>query len=120
MKLKCVNIATTNLIEMRDFYALVLKSSYQEVVPCRFEIPADDIFIVITHTDTKTPVNPDCCGLEFIVDDVDGEYKRLLDAGVKIENAPITYPWNCRAIGIKDPDGNNIDFVQYVNSTEKL
>lgn len=114
MKLNCINIATTNVIEMRDFYSLVFSAPYREVVPNRFEIPVGNVSLVITHTDTKTPINPDCCGLEFVVDDVDAEYKRLLDAGIKPANAPVTYPWNWRAFGIKDPDGNNIDFVKYV------
>lgn len=99
---------------MRDFYSLVLNTEYNEIVPWRFEIPVGDIIIVITHTDVKTPVNPDCCGLEFVVDNVDDEYERLISLGVKIENPPVTYPWNWRAIGFKDPDGNNIDFVTYV------
>lgn len=101
-------------MEMRDFYSLVLRAPYHEVAPCRFEIAVEDIWVVITPTDTKTPVNPDCCGLEFVVDNVDEEYKRLLAAGVKIENAPTTYPWKWRAIGLKDPDGNHISFVQFV------
>lgn len=120
MKLKCINIVTTNIIEMRDFYSLVLKASYNEIVPGRFEIQVGGVFIVITPTDVKTPVNPDCCGLEFIVDDVDFEYKRLLDSGVKFKNAPITYPWNYRAVSIKDPDGNNIDFIQYIGHTDRI
>ena len=45
---------------------------------------------------------------------MDAEYRRLLDASIPVENPPVTYPWGWRAIGIKDPDGNNIDFVQYV------
>lgn len=114
MRLKCINIPTTDVCKMRDFYSLVLKSDYNEIVPGRFEIPVGGIIIVITYTDTKTPVNPDCCGLEFVVDDVDSEYERLLNAGVKIENPPVTYPWNWRAIGFKDPDGNNVNFVTYV------
>lgn len=114
VKLKCINIATADIIKMRDFYALVFNSEYNEIVPGRFEIPVGDIIIVITHTDIKTEVNPDCCGLEFGVDNVDDEYKRLIEAGVKIENPPVTYPWGWRTIGFKDPDGNNIDFVMYV------
>lgn len=114
MKLNCVNIATTDAIGMRDFYTLVFSAPYKEVVPNRFEIPVGGISLVITHTDTKTPVNPDSCGLEFIVNDVDAEYKRLLDLGIQLENAPVTYPWNWRAFGFKDPDGNHIDFVKYV------
>lgn len=114
MKLNCVNISTTEITKMRDFYSLVLNAPYNEVVPNRFEIRVGDVTIVITPTNTKTPVNPDCCGLEFVVDDVDAEYKRLLAAGVKIENEPVTYPWNWRAIGFTDPDGNHIAFVAYV------
>ena len=75
-------------------------------------------FFVITHSDTKTPVNPDCCGLEFAVDDVDAEYERLLSAGVSVERPPVTYPWGYRAIGFRDPDGNNIDFTAYVGKPE--
>lgn len=114
MKLKCINIATTDICKMSDFYSLALHAEAKEIVPGRIEIQVGDIFIVITHTDVKTEVNPDCCGLEFVVDSVDDEYERLLAAGVKIENPPVTYPWNWRAIGFKDPDGNNIDFVAYV------
>ena len=78
MKLKCVNIATPNPSAMSRFYSLVLGQPCRRRAPNRFEIPAGGAFVVITHSDTKTPVNPDCCGLEFAVDDVDAEYERLL------------------------------------------
>ena len=71
MKLKCVNIATPNPSAMSRFYSLVLGQPCRRRAPNRFEIPAGGAFVVITHSDTKTPVNPDCCGLEFAVDDVD-------------------------------------------------
>ena len=114
MKLGCVNITTTNTIEMRDFYSLVLNAPYHERNPHRYEILVDNSCIVITHTDTKTPINPDCCGLEFNVNDIDVEYNRLITAGVNIEKEPTTLPWNYRYFAVKDPDGNNIDFVQFV------
>ena len=108
MKLKCVNIATPNPSAMSRFYSLVLGQPCRRRAPNRFEIPAGGAFVVITHSDTKTPVNPDCCGLEFAVDDVDAEYER----------PPGTYPWGYRAIGFRDPDGNNIDFTAYVGKPE--
>ncbi len=115
MKLKYINLVSTNPAVLKDFYCLALRASCHEVVPGRFEIPVgEELFLVITHTNVKTPVNPDCCGLEFTVDDVDAEYRRLLAAGVPIENEPVTYPWHCRAIGFRDPDGNFIDFVQHL------
>ena len=106
MKLKCVNIATPNPSAMSRFYSLVLGQPCRRRAPNRFEIPTGGAFVVITHSDTKTPVNPDCCGLEFAVDDVDAE------------RPPVTYPWGYRAIGFRDPDGNNIDFTAYVGKPE--
>ena len=120
MKLKCINVATTNVTELRDFYSLVFQSDYAEVVPGRFEIPAGGVTIVITPSRFKTQVNPDSCGLEFLVDNVDREYERLVAAGIEIPNPPVTYPWKWRAIGFKDPVGNHIDFVQPAGGAESL
>lgn len=117
MKLSCVNIATTNIPAMRDFYSLILNTDYFERNTSRYEIQIDNVCIVIMATTTKTPVNPDCCGLEFRVSDVDAEYHRLLDSGVHIENEPVTLPWHYRYFAVKDPDGNNVDFVQYVGES---
>ena len=114
MYLKCINIATVQLPEMRDFYARILKRPYVEVVPGRFEIALEGVTLVFTHTSIKTPVNPDCCGLEFCVENVDEEYARLSKCGVKFDSPPVTYPWKWRAVGFKDPDGNHIDFVQSI------
>ncbi|MCI8553986.1 MAG: VOC family protein [Clostridiales bacterium] len=119
MRLSCVNIATVNQIKMKDFYSLVLNAPCYERNPYRYEINVDNVQIVITHTETKTPVNPDCCGLEFYVDDVDAEYTRLLDAGIRTENPPETLPWNCRYFAVKDPDGNNLDFVQIMDDGQQ-
>ncbi|WP_270777783.1 VOC family protein [Lacticaseibacillus paracasei] len=40
---------------------------------------------------------------------------RLTEANLA-PSAPVTYPWGWRAIGIQDPDGNQLDFVQQVNT----
>ena len=117
MRLNCVNIPTVNVERMMDFYSLVLQAPYDgsHGGPDRYEIPAGGQYIVICRVHTPVEVNPESCGLEFVVDDVDAEYKRLLAAGVVIKEPPVTYPWNWRAIGFQDPDGNHIDFVQNLN-----
>lgn len=116
IKLNCINISTVNVDEMREFYSLVLNApangSHGE--PHRYEIPTGDAWIVICRSNHKPDIPSDHCGLEFAVNDIDTEYERLLSAGIKIGNAPVTYPWGWKAFGCKDPDGNNIDFVQYV------
>ena len=114
MKLNCVNIATTKVLEMSIFYSLVLNKPYHERNLYRYEILIYNCCIVITYTENKTLINPDCCGLEFIVDDVDAEYSRLINAGVNINDKPKILPWNYKYFSVRDPDGNNIDFVQFL------
>ena len=117
MRLKCVNLVSTDPVRLQAFYALVLGTSSAEIVPGCWELPAGEATLVITQTQTHTPVNPDCCGLEFVVDNVDTEYRRLLAAGVTTVRPPVTYPWGWRAVGLQDPDGNHIDLVQSVGNS---
>ena len=116
MKLGCVNISTTNVDEMRDFYSLVLNTPYDDfLAPDRYEIKLGDVGIIICRASTPTVINPENCGLEFAVEDVDAEYDRLVKLGIKPDNSPVTLPWNYRYFSVKDPDGNNLDFVQNLN-----
>ncbi len=119
MRISCVNVATANIVEMREFYSIILNTPYYERNACRDEIPIENVCVVITSSETKAPINPDSCGLEFIVDHLDEEYSRLLAAGIKIENPPVTLPWDYKYFAVKDPDGNNIDFVQYVGQDNR-
>lgn len=48
MKLKCVNIPTTNPFEMSKFSSLVLNKPYLERNSHRYEILIDNCCIVIT------------------------------------------------------------------------
>lgn len=48
--------------------------------------------------------------LEFKVDDVDSEYKRLQGLVKNWVKLPATQPWGTRSIYFRDPDGNLVDF----------
>lgn len=119
MILKCVNIATTNVSEMKEFYSFVLDAPYVKTDDSRYEIFTDNVCIVIQGVKTEVNVNPEACGLEFEVENVDSEYERIVAGGIKTGNAPATLPWNYRFFAIKDPDGNNIDFVQFIAETNQ-
>lgn len=114
MRLRCVNLVSTDPVRLRDFYSLILGMPWTEIVPGRYEIAVCGLSLVFTPTSVRTEVNPDSCGLEFETENVDEIYRRLLAAGVRTEYEPTTYPWKWRAFGLKDPDGNNVDFVQFV------
>jgi predicted enzyme related to lactoylglutathione lyase len=47
--------------------------------------------------------------VEFIVDDVDGEYERLRERLAEVVTAPTTMPWGNRALLFRDPDGNLVN-----------
>jgi predicted enzyme related to lactoylglutathione lyase len=48
--------------------------------------------------------------IEFLVDDVDGVYKKLAGFVEDFVNEPTTMPWGNRALLFRDPDGNLVNF----------
>ncbi len=54
--------------------------------------------------------------IEFMVEDVDGEYKRLTDfLQASTVQKPTTMPWGNRSLLIRDPDGNLVNFFSPVS-----
>jgi catechol 2,3-dioxygenase-like lactoylglutathione lyase family enzyme len=47
----------------------------------------------------------------FYDDDVDGLYRRLVDAGVALQAPPRDAPWGERFFHVTDPDGHEISFA---------
>lgn len=50
----------------------------------------------------------------LLVDSVDKEYKRLVDAGVKFRIQPTTVQGQVRIAFLKDPDGLDIELIEYL------
>ena len=49
--------------------------------------------------------------IEFIVDDVDEEYRKLKDSlGGYLVQEPTDMPWGNRSLLFRDPDGNLVNF----------
>jgi catechol 2,3-dioxygenase-like lactoylglutathione lyase family enzyme len=53
--------------------------------------------------------------LQFRVDDVDEEYRRLQGLVKTWVKPPTTQPWGTRSIYFRDPDGNLVDFYAPIN-----
>lgn len=108
MRLKCINE------RISGFYCMALGAEYGESHggPDRCEILLGEVLLVLCRTDLPVAVNPDCCGLEFQVEDVEAEYRRLLERGVRFDSPPVVYPWGYKAMGFRDPNGNRIGFVE--------
>ncbi len=113
LRLKCINIVSQAPEALAAFYEKVFDASANQLVPGRWELPAGGATLVFAAAAGRVMVPADSCGLEFETDDVDALYTRLTGQGLS-PSAPVTYPWGWRAIGLKDPDGNNMDFVHNV------
>jgi catechol 2,3-dioxygenase-like lactoylglutathione lyase family enzyme len=63
MTLTCVNIVTTDVARMRDFYTAALHARYDESHggPNRCEILTDGATLVLCRTDIPPTVHPDEC-----------------------------------------------------------
>jgi uncharacterized glyoxalase superfamily protein PhnB len=48
--------------------------------------------------------------IEFLVDDVDALYRNLKGVVEDFVNVPTTMPWGNRALLLRDPDGNLVNF----------
>ena len=48
--------------------------------------------------------------IEFLVDDVDTLYEKLKGVVADFVNVPTTMPWGNRALLLRDPDGNLVNF----------
>jgi len=50
----------------------------------------------------------------FVVADVDGEARRLQEAGVTVLSGPVDRPWGHRTLHILDPDGHVVELAQEI------
>jgi len=53
--------------------------------------------------------------IEFRVDDVDGEYRKLKTVASEVVQEPTNMPWGNRSLLFRDPDGNLINFFTPVS-----
>ena len=56
------------------------------------------------------------CIIEFRVDDVDKEYRRLENVISAFVQKPTTMPWGNRSLLFRDPDGNLVNFFTPVSA----
>ena len=52
--------------------------------------------------------------ISFLVEDVNQIYAELKAKGVAFLSEPADQDWGARLVGLKDPDGNNLYFLQYL------
>jgi len=111
-------LITSNVRRLVDFYEPILNlkatwsgKDYAEFptgvgVLAIFSVEAQENYI----PGASEAANNKSMVLEFRVDDVDREYRRLEGLVKTWVKPPTTQPWGTRSVYFRDPDGNLVDF----------
>lgn len=115
-----IGLITADVLRLRTFYERVFNGTaegdeyHSTMVAGGVNLTFDNVAPLQENTvfSYVSADNGNNIIVSFNVDDVDGEYQRLLPLGVAMLNQPTTHPWGARSFQFKDPDGNILNFRQ--------
>ncbi|WP_227983049.1 VOC family protein [Nocardia spumae] len=120
MRFASVRIITGDIIRLVDFYEQALGLEPRWRAAQFAEFPGPSCLLAIGSAETMAlfgapaavPGSNRTAILEFLVGDVDAEYRRLsgLATAPEIVQPPATMPWGNRSLLLRDPDGNLVNF----------
>lgn len=120
MNLVSIRIITANIKGLTDFYEQVIGATLIQYTPDFAELQTKSATLAIGSTNTLQVFGGDDVAqaaqnrsaiIEFIVDDVEQDYKRLSDfLQPYIVQKPTTMPWGNKSLLFRDPDGNLVNF----------
>ncbi len=119
MNLVSIRIITDNVATLASFYEQLTGGNEHFA-----EVRTSSTTLAIGSTATVALFGPGFARaadnhsaiLEFLVDDVDLEYRKLLGWATTIVNEPTTLPWGNRSLLLRDPDGNHINLFTPVTT----
>jgi len=117
MNLASLRIITHDLDRLVAFYESVTGVASVRPAPvfAEFRTPTGTLAIGTPATvamlgdHAPTPASNDTVIIEFLVDDVDGEFARLRETLADVVLEPTTMPWGNRSTLFRDPDGNLVN-----------
>jgi catechol 2,3-dioxygenase-like lactoylglutathione lyase family enzyme len=125
MNLVSIRIITADVARLTRFYEQITGipvTMYTEDFG-ELKTPACTLAIGSTRTlqlfggDVARPADNHTAIIEFRVDDVDVEYRKLVFAiGHSLVQEPTTMPWGNRSMLFRDPDGNLVNFFTPVTA----
>jgi len=117
-----IGICTIDLARSAAFYdKLGFTEAYRNERGIMMTNRMVQLFLFATKQGNPLPVErelglfnnpPGIDHISFAIADVDSLYAELSEAGVKFGGQPENQSWGARMVGLKDPDGNNLYFVQ--------
>lgn len=130
-------MSKTNLVSIRIITADIkrLVQFFEDVTATKAKWATDDFAEVVSESfnlaigSTRTlaffgegvaePATNRSVIIEFLVENVDDNYKIIKDLTTEIVQEPTTMPWGNRSLLFRDPDGNLINFFTPVTNEAK-
>ena len=110
MHLAEVCLETNDVVKLADFYRKILGAPSQGGDEVHQTLIKDGTQLTVYNNGQRKDNQNRNISLAFEVEDVDKEYKRLLELGVQVIDPPMTRPWGARNLHFCDPDGNYLYF----------
>ena len=108
MKIGEVSLLTNDVIKLADFYKKLLEIDNESNDPVHQTLIAEETMLTIYNDGSvKNNKNQNIC-LAFTVDDVEKEYRRVMELGAEIIEPPAARPWGAVNMSFYDPDRNMI------------
>ena len=131
MRLASVRIITADIKRLVRFYEQITGTPLTFYTDDFAELSTSAATLAIGSTrtlqlfggDVARPADNHTAIIEFRVDDVDAEYRKLAELiETSLVQAPTTMPWGNRSLLFRDPDGNLVNFFAPVTpeATKKL
>ncbi|RJQ90033.1 VOC family protein [Amycolatopsis panacis] len=126
MQFASVRIITHDAARLAEFYEKATGIAARWPGPQFAELVGASCTLAIGSAETMTlfsagaavPEENRTAILEFLVDDVDGEYAKLAGSA-EIVQEPTTMPWGNRSLLFRDPDGNLVNFFTPVTDAAR-
>ena len=117
MKHKYFSIITKDVKKLSEFYKVILPAETKGINDLEnyVEFYIDDFIVCVENVKSVesrsgASFTAGSVMIEFLVDNVDGEYSRLKQLGVEPFAEPFDNPWGTRSFYFNDPDGNLVCF----------
>ena len=108
MKIGEVSLLTNDVTKLADFYKKLLEIDNESNDPVHQTLIAEETMLTIYNDGSvKNNKNQNIC-LAFTVDDVEKEYRRVMELGAEIIEPPAARPWGAVNMSFYDPDRNMI------------
>ena len=108
MKIGEVGLLTNDVIRLADFYKKLLQIDNGSNDRVHQTLIAEETMLTIYNDGSvKNNKNQNIC-LAFTVDDVEKEYRRVMELGAEIIEPPAARPWGAVNMSFYDPDRNMI------------